>query len=47
MEKRLSFQQSDIVFKGHAIEARLYAENPNNDFLPETGTIAKLSFQTQ
>ena len=42
--KRLSFQQSDIVFKGHAIEARLYAENPNNDFLPETGTIANLSF---
>ncbi len=42
--KRLSFQQSDVVFKGHAIEARLYAENPNNDFLPETGTIANLSF---
>ena len=29
--KRLSFQQSDIVFKGHAIEARLYAATPNND----------------
>ena len=42
--KRLSFQQSDIVFKGHAIEARLYAENPNNDFLPETGTVANLFF---
>ena len=35
----LSFKQDDIVFNGHSIEARLYAENPANDFLPETGTL--------
>jgi Acetyl/propionyl-CoA carboxylase, alpha subunit len=39
----LSFKQDDIVFNGHSIEARLYAENPANDFLPETGTLLALS----
>ncbi len=35
----LKYQQEDITWKGHSIEARLYAEDPNNDFLPEIGTI--------
>lgn len=35
----LEFDQSDISFTGHAIEARLYAEDPSNDFLPAIGTI--------
>ena len=41
--KKLDFLQEDVEFNGHAIEARLYAENPENDFLPEIGSINKLS----
>jgi acetyl-CoA carboxylase biotin carboxylase subunit len=36
---KLSFTQDDISWKGHAIETRIYAEDPFNGFLPETGTI--------
>ncbi len=36
---RLSFDQSDLTIKGHAIEARLYAEDPANNFLPAIGTL--------
>ena len=35
----LGYEQRDIRFDGSAIEARLYAEDPTNDFLPATGTI--------
>ncbi|MFL2709534.1 MAG: acetyl/propionyl/methylcrotonyl-CoA carboxylase subunit alpha [Gammaproteobacteria bacterium] len=35
----LKFNQNDITWRGSSIEARLYAENPNNDFLPEIGTL--------
>ena len=35
----LELKQNDVEFNGHALEVRLYAENPNNDFLPETGKI--------
>ena len=35
----LKFNQNDISFNGSSIEARLYAEDPNNDFLPEIGTL--------
>ena len=37
---RLPFGQDDLGIDGHAIEARLYAEDPANDFLPATGTVA-------
>jgi len=30
----------DLRIDGHAMEARIYAENPGNDFLPATGTLA-------
>ncbi len=36
----LGYQQGDICFSGAAVEARLYAEDPANDFLPATGTLA-------
>ena len=37
--ERLGFTQDEIVFRGAAVEARLYAEDPENDFLPATGTL--------
>ena len=36
----LGFEQGDLELSGHAIEARLYAEDPDNDFLPATGTVS-------
>src|SRR5947209_715908 len=36
--------QQDLVLHGHAIEARLYAENPERGFLPQTGTLHGLRF---
>ncbi len=36
----LGYAQSDITFRGAAIEARLYAEDPTNDFLPASGQLA-------
>ncbi len=36
----LPLEQSQIVPRGHAIEARIYAESPDNDFLPQTGTVS-------
>ncbi|MGB0386547.1 MAG: acetyl/propionyl/methylcrotonyl-CoA carboxylase subunit alpha [Ardenticatenaceae bacterium] len=35
----LPLQQEEVQLKGHAIEARLYAESPDNQFLPSTGRV--------
>lgn len=40
----LSVTQEDIKGKGYAIEARLYAEDASNDFLPVTGTIQRFEY---
>ncbi|NLJ51070.1 MAG: acetyl/propionyl/methylcrotonyl-CoA carboxylase subunit alpha [Alcaligenaceae bacterium] len=37
-------QQADLAINGHAIEVRIYAENPDNDFLPSIGQLSHLSF---
>ncbi|MBI5474333.1 MAG: acetyl-CoA carboxylase biotin carboxylase subunit [Ignavibacteriae bacterium] len=42
MGERLAFAQGDVQFRGHAIECRIYAEDPFNNFLPSTGTITHL-----
>lgn len=36
---QLSFKQKDLHINGHAIECRIYAEDPSNNFLPTTGNI--------
>jgi len=40
MGKPLQYTQGDISIKGHAIEARIYAEDPKNNFLPAIGTLS-------
>jgi acetyl-CoA carboxylase biotin carboxylase subunit len=37
--EKLSFQQQDLKIQGHAIELRVYAEDPLNNFLPDIGTL--------
>jgi 3-methylcrotonyl-CoA carboxylase alpha subunit len=42
--ERLSFRQDDPKIDGHAVEARLYAEDPEKSFLPSTGRLWALRF---
>ena len=39
--EKLSFSQEDLKINGHAVELRVYAEDPLNDFLPSIGKITK------
>jgi len=40
--QQLSLKQKDIVQRGHALECRIYAEDPSNGFLPSIGTLQKV-----
>lgn len=44
--ERLPLSQSDVVVTGHAMEARLNAEDPDQDFRPSPGTVSRLRFPT-
>ncbi|MBL7685733.1 MAG: ATP-grasp domain-containing protein, partial [Deltaproteobacteria bacterium] len=41
--EKLWLKQEDVFQRGHAIECRLYAENPENQFLPSEGSVALLN----
>lgn len=40
--KPLSFTQDDVAMNGHAIECRIYAEDPDHNFMPSPGKIERL-----
>jgi 3-methylcrotonyl-CoA carboxylase alpha subunit len=42
--EELPLSQNDLAIRGHAIEARLYAEDPDREFLPQTGRLTHLAF---
>ena len=42
--RRLSFKQEDVKFSGHAIECRILAEDPFNNFIPSTGDIVNVRY---
>jgi 3-methylcrotonyl-CoA carboxylase alpha subunit len=42
--ENLALQQDDIARIGHAVEARIYAENPRRGFLPATGRLLTVEF---
>lgn len=37
--EKLNFKQEDLKMNGHAVEVRVYAEDPANNFLPDIGTL--------
>ncbi len=40
----LGYSQKDIQLRGHAIECRINAEDPRNNFAPQAGTLSKVVF---
>lgn len=42
--KKIKYKNKDILFHGHAIECRIYAEDGFNNFMPSTGVIEEIRF---
>lgn len=42
--QELSIQQEEVAPKGHALECRIYAENPYKNFAPDTGEVIAFDF---
>jgi acetyl-CoA carboxylase, biotin carboxylase subunit len=40
--ERLPFRQEDVLIRGHAVECRIYAEDPENNYFPSPGKITTL-----
>jgi 3-methylcrotonyl-CoA carboxylase alpha subunit len=45
--EKIPLKQEQLAVSGHAIEARIYAEDPRRDFLPATGRLLHLAFPAQ
>jgi 3-methylcrotonyl-CoA carboxylase alpha subunit len=45
--EKIPLSQKELKFSGHAIEARIYAEDPERDFLPATGRLVHLAFPAE
>jgi 3-methylcrotonyl-CoA carboxylase alpha subunit len=43
----IPLRQDELELRGHAIEARIYAEDPDRDFLPSTGRLVHLAFPAE
>ncbi len=41
--RELAFKQEDLHQRGHSIECRIYAEDPDNNFMPSAGKVYKIS----
>lgn len=44
--KKLTLTQKDVTQRGHALECRIYAEDPSNGFLPSIGKLKKVELPT-
>jgi len=42
--EKLPLKQNEIKFRGHSVQARIYAEEPHNNFLPAAGNLQYLEY---